>query len=100
MAICGKCIHLDVCKTTDACDGHVPRCKHFKNKEIVTHADQLRAMSDEELAVALYNSDGLGWCHNLPECGILLETEEGISEEKCIGCVLKWLQRPAEEGAT
>ena len=32
MAYCGKCLHLDVCKTTDSCDGHVPKCKHFLDK--------------------------------------------------------------------
>ena len=32
MAYCGKCFNLDVCKTTDSCDGHVPGCKHFKDK--------------------------------------------------------------------
>lgn len=32
MAYCGKCLHLDVCKTADSCDGHVPRCKHFMDK--------------------------------------------------------------------
>ena len=33
MAYCGKCLHLDVCKTADSCDGHVPKCKHFMDKE-------------------------------------------------------------------
>lgn len=33
MAYCGKCLHLDVCKTAETCDGHVPRCKHFMDKD-------------------------------------------------------------------
>ena len=33
MAYCGKCLHLDVCKTADSCDGHVPKCKHFMDKD-------------------------------------------------------------------
>ena len=33
MADCGKCLHLDVCKTAETCDGHVPRCKHFMDKD-------------------------------------------------------------------
>jgi hypothetical protein len=45
-------------------------------------------MSDEELAKLLYNGDDLGYCKNLPECSDLLDTEEGIPEEKCIGCIL------------
>ena len=32
MAYCGKCLHLDVCKTAETCDGHVPNCKHFLQK--------------------------------------------------------------------
>lgn len=32
---CGKCLHLDVCKTAETCDGHVPRCKYFINKNSV-----------------------------------------------------------------
>ena len=32
MAYCGKCLHLDVCKSAETCDGHVPRCKHFMDK--------------------------------------------------------------------
>jgi len=38
---CSRCIHLDVCKTADSCNGYVPRCKHFlsnprKNQTIKT----------------------------------------------------------------
>lgn len=33
MAYCGKCLHLDVCKTAETCDGHVPGCKHFMDKD-------------------------------------------------------------------
>ena len=83
MAYCGKCIHLDVCKSADACDGHVPRCKHFMDKDgmalascklgakgcftdgksrykkdcenkVITRVDQFRSMTDEQLADALY----------------------------------------------
>lgn len=63
----------------------------------VTNADRIRAMTNEELAQLLYCSDSLGWCHNLPECGELLNTEECIPEEKCIGCLLSWLQQPVRE---
>ena len=55
-------------------------------------------MSDEELARMLYDADGLGYCKNLPECVALLDTDEGIPEEKCMGCLMRWLQQPAEGG--
>lgn len=38
MACCGKCFHLDVCKTADSCDGHVPRCRHFADKTAISQA--------------------------------------------------------------
>lgn len=43
MAYCGKCLHLDVCKTADSCDGHVPRCKHFMDKggQVLTKCQRL-----------------------------------------------------------
>lgn len=67
----------------------------------MTNADRIRAMSDEELAKTMYacNSmeEKIPFCQNLPECDSLLETEEGIPEDKCIGCLLKWLQQPAQE---
>lgn len=29
MAECTKCIHKEVCKTAESCDGYVSGCKHF-----------------------------------------------------------------------
>lgn len=71
---------------------------NFKPKP-KTNADRIRAMSDEELAKLLYDPDGLSdiYCQDLPECGELLDTEDGIPEEKCIACALRWLRQPAKE---
>ena len=97
MAYCGDCLHLDVCKTADSCDGHVPRCKHFASKKIVTNLDRFRVGSLEEVAKAVYcAADGL-WCRNLPECGALLDAEQCIAEGKCLECVKSWLQEPVEK---
>ena len=70
-------------------------CRFFQPPQ--TNADRIRSKSDEELAKMLYNGDDLGYCKNLPECGDLLDTEEGIPEEKCISCILNWLRQPVEE---
>lgn len=59
-----------------------------------TNADRIRAMSDEELAELLYNGVDSEYCSNDPACADLLDTEDGVPEEKCIGCLMKWLQRP------
>ena len=82
--------------TKSACDG----CEDYHGtggKWVATRADLIRAMGDEELAQLLYNLDFAGYCSNMPECGQLLDTEEGIPEEKCIGCLISWLRQPAEE---
>lgn len=71
-----------------------------EDKNVLTNADRIRAMSDEELARILYDCDSLGYCNSPPECGALLDTDKGIPEEKCIDCVLKWLRQPVKEEAT
>ena len=30
---CTKCIHKEVCKTAESCDGFVSGCKHFKEQK-------------------------------------------------------------------
>lgn len=59
--------------------------------EIITNADRIRSMSDEELA-------GMLW--NFKECGKRCIMSNGkhcyqICEEESV--ILKWLQQPAEE---
>lgn len=88
-------------------------CRLFTDAEVVSHclrgpckqqqlsnADRIRAMSDEELAEKLYRfcdiEEQVGYCKNLPECEKLLDTEDGIPEKRCIGCLLYWLKQPAE----
>lgn len=67
---------------------------------IVTNADRIRAMTDEELAIALYQMlDGDVYCTNKPECGEMLNTEDGIPDEWCAKCLLNWLRKPVEEVA-
>ena len=66
----------------------------------MSNADRIRAMSDEQLAkimVQLVDLDvRIPYCQELPECGALLETDDGIPAEKCEQCMLAWLRKPAE----
>lgn len=71
-------------------------CRFFGVK---TNADRIRAMSDEELASYWANNYD-NFCQNKPECGALLDTDEGIPEEFCVACALAWLQQPAEDTPT
>lgn len=68
--------------------------EHNKSQKTVTNADRIRAMSDEELAAYLADNYD-GFCQNKPECGALIDTDEGIPEEKCVVCALEWLRSPA-----
>lgn len=60
--------------------------------EATTRADRIRTMSDEELAAALYHFGDVPFCRNLQECKEMLDQYVDIPDEKCIGCVLRWLQ--------
>lgn len=64
---------------------------------IDTNADRIRSMTNEELATALYQMiDGDMYCTNKPECGNMLETDDGIPAEWCKACLLAWLRKPTE----
>lgn len=122
MADCGNCLHEEVCATAKACDGRVPNCKHFLQKgtlipvtcklgekgcyrdgkcryskpcenKVITRADQLRGMTDEQLAPVIF-AFKLGFA---PWCDHHCENE---GDDGCENCILKWLQSPAEEGAS
>lgn len=71
------------------------RAAEWQRKQ--TNGDRLRSRSDEELAKLLYGMEDT-YCQNLPECGEMLDSDEGIPEEKCLGCIVKWLRDRAEDG--
>lgn len=127
MAYCGKCIHLDVCKSADACDGHVPRYKHFIDKngmalascklgakgcftdgkcryskpcgnKVVTRADQIRAMTDAQLADWLARTQIDNVSEALKIARVPWEESAELKELTAKDC-LEWLQEPVEEGA-
>ena len=78
-----------------------PECNGTGVKLVdMTNADRIRAMDDEDLAEVLLLFNHLEcripFCKNLPQCEELLDTEEGVPEEKCKQCLLDWLRQPAE----
>ena len=86
MAYCGKCLHLDVCKTADTCDGHVPNCKHFMDKTAVSEA-----LGKQKPVPAEIKGDG-GYC---PHCRQAYEIDR-FTPDYCENCgqALKWEVRP------
>lgn len=70
MADCKNCIHIEVCKSADSCDGRVPGCRHFEPKQ--KHGRWI----DEEwgdwrcsYCRKLYTFDDYGDVHPLDDCG-------------------------------
>lgn len=57
-----------------------------EDTKVLTNADRIRAMSDEELAAFLYD-DGEAMCKDQMVC----------SEYGCKDCILDWLKQPVRE---
>ena len=75
-----------------------PVCGHKTNMP-QTNADKIRAMSDEELAVAISRSSILDLCDIV--CGgdcKAVATFNKTSQQRCAEIVLDWLQQPCEGG--
>lgn len=90
MAICNnkKC-SLGECDQPETCAAYVP---------VLTRADKIRAMSDEDLAALISRSSIHDLCDIV--CGgdcNAIATFNKTSEQRCAEIVLDWLQQPSEE---
>ena len=88
------------------------KCHYIGNCEnkVLTNADRIRAMSDEELArkflsldVILNEHDSevitVMYCDDKGACACRNEeTEDLCDRESRLACVLRWLQSPKKEG--
>ena len=71
---------------------------NIPSNPILTNADRIRSMSDEDLAAFLQSMlDGDTYCTNKPECEEMLNTEACIPDEWCAQCLLNWLWKPVED---
>ena len=81
---CENCKKYDDCKSgsglTWPCGAYAPK--------IVTNADRIRAMSDEEIMQHIWNTFGCPDGRNYITCGCM---------GSCKDCWLDWLRQPAEE---
>lgn len=92
MVNCKNCKKYEDCKSgsglTWPCGAYAPK--------IVTNADRIRAMSDEELAEffeRVHNSPCETCCDNLYWC-----CRNNAPEPACKNHFADWLRQPAEEG--
>ena len=89
MAICNnkKC-SIGECEQSEGCSVYIP---------VITNADRIRAMSDEELAAKISRLCIRTLCDIV--CGEdckAFETLNKTSQQRCMEIVLDWLQQPKE----
>ena len=75
-------------------------CSVTCNPDIITNADRIRAMSDEELAELLISADfceGCEYCDKVGICRYCEAHPDGVLADGCKQAARKWLQQPAEE---
>lgn len=80
----------------DGCPVETPK----DGRNIVTNADRIRGMADEELAAMMYSFEDLkmpDYCQRKKECDDMLDSDTDIPAEKCINCLIDWLRQPAKE---
>ena len=80
-----KC-SIGECEQSEGCSVYIP---------VITNADRIRAMSDEELAAKISSR-----CISDIVCGgncKAFATLDKTSQQQCVEIVLDWLQQPAEE---
>ena len=101
--ICESCARKDCSERRKEDDMQIVISCNFYLKYNPTFADQIRAMSDEELTDAIYQlinaMDPATWyCKGSKECGELMDANEDIPDEMCRKCLLNKLRQPAGEG--
>ena len=67
--------------------------------EIITNADRIRDMSDEELANTMYSNPIFIVCDAVckGDCAAI-DTLNDTKEDACKRTILEWLRQPSEEG--
>lgn len=82
--------------TTKTCEC---TCSVTCNPDIITNADRIRAMSDEELANTMYSNPIFIVCDAVckGDCAAI-DTLNDTKEDACKRTILEWLRQPSEEG--
>jgi hypothetical protein len=81
------------CKQPENCEGFAAWDEDGKYFCVLTNADRIRAMSDEELAVWLCDICSICDC-----CAVAEECREVPGYEVCRGNVAEWLRQPVKDG--
>ena len=77
-----------------------PYLDYPKLRRVMTNADRIRAMNDDELAELLISADfceGCEYCDKVGICRYCEAHPDGVLADGCKQAARKWLQQPAEE---
>lgn len=75
--------------------------KAKSEKMVNTRGDKVRSMSDREIALAMmefFVDEHIKFCQNKPECVAAMDKGDCVPDDKCVECLVAWLQQPAEDG--
>ena len=80
---------------------HDPKAHIVEEEYHFTHADRIRAMSDDELSYAIMKvacgvDPAVSFCQRKKECEDLMEADKEIPDEWCRQCVLDMLRKPVD----
>ena len=79
---CSDCPEYEVCRKYDLRKVR-PRCKKSRTPEVLTNADKIRSMTDEELARVM---------------DMVCPPDTACNDgQQCIKCWIEWLKQPVEE---
>ena len=98
-SICPQCAHRNVCIAID--NQPCTECNQFLGeRNTVTHADRIRAMTDEELARFIANKIVNLENYKMIEQGHTpTATQLSALGHTCYCTLVQWLKQPAEEDA-
>ena len=87
------------CACSMNCDKNATELRPDRNPDIITNADRIRSMSDEDLANEMRKRSISTICDIVcqGECKAIA-TLNKTSNEVCKEIIMKWLQQPAEVG--
>ena len=88
-----------VCPMCEDCPDGCPVETPKDSRNIVTNADRIRSMTDEELVEFICGIDGVGdpdYCAIVEVCPDELEFNMYTPAENCMRCCFRWLQQPVE----
>ena len=87
------------CACSMNCDKNATELRPDRNPDIITNADRIRAMSDEELSDIFLRADFCKYCEHEKDgvCNYICAYPNIPLYNGCKEAALTWLQQPAEE---